>query len=328
MNPEKTSHKEKGVALIFVLLIFAMITIMAVRIISDLHLNTEKTTRHLQYLQARQYALAAENYMAVLLEADAEDDKSHKKRIDHWHEEWAGNDQTLETDDGDITIMALDDQGRFNLNMLAGRGDKERLGMLIRLLAAHKIDAEVAYRIQDWVDDNQEPMPGGAEDATYLLLDPPYRTGDTAMVSVSELRLLDILSEKDFNKVIPLVSVLPTPEVLNMNTVTPGVLRALDERITASDAKGFVDGRSKDGFAEIKEVLGHPLLRGKLNKNVQAMITLKSHYFSVYIKARYRDMTYYLHSRLARDDEGKVTVISRETGQFPRWVNSLRESVR
>ena len=95
-----------------------------------------------------------------------------------------------------------------------------------------------------------------------------------------------------------------------------------------TDAKGFVDSRSRDGISEMKEVLNSTSLKNKLPKSVEKILSLNSRFYSVYIKARYREMTYYLHSRLARDKEGRVTVISRESGQYPRWVATLRESVR
>ncbi|MCL6271147.1 type II secretion system minor pseudopilin GspK [Sansalvadorimonas sp. 2012CJ34-2] len=327
-TPCMVSH-QRGVALIFVMVIFALVTVMASRIITNLHLNTEKNARHLQYLQARHYALGAENYIAALLEEDAVKDKQENRQIDHWNEPWAADELNLETEDGDITILTLDDQGRFNLNLLAGKDNKEKLKMLERLLVAHNIDARLAYRIRDWVDENQDALPGGAEDNNYLLLTPPYRTGDTLLASVSELRLMEILSLDDFNKLVPLVSVLPDETAgINMNTVSAGVLRALNERISEADAKGFVNSRPKDGYAELKEVKDLPLLKNKLSKQVEGFLALKSSYYSVYTRARYRDITYYLHSRLVRNAEGKVTVISREVGVFPRWVQELRESVR
>ncbi|MTI14334.1 type II secretion system minor pseudopilin GspK [Sansalvadorimonas verongulae] len=324
-------RREQGVALIFVLLIFAMIAVMATRIVSNLHFNTEKTSRYLQNMQARHYAMGAEQFVAVLLEEDAEQDRKAKRAVDHWYEPWAELDKTLETEDGEITIQTLDDQGRFNLNMLAGKtgkDTKDKLKMLEQLFVANGIDAQLAYRIVDWVDDNQDALPGGAEDNYYLLLAPPYRTGDAPLASVSELRLMDILSPEDFERVLPLVTILPTNDGLNINTVSAEVLRMLDERISESDAKAFVDGRGKDGFADMKELIKHPLIGNKIDKKAAGMVVFKSYYFSVYIKARYRDITYYLHSRLARNAEGKVTVISREIGQYPRWVNTLRESVR
>ncbi|CAM3635005.1 type II secretion system minor pseudopilin GspK [Parendozoicomonas haliclonae] len=329
----QSPKRQQGVALIFVMLIFVMVTVMASRIITDLHFNTEKTARQLQYQQAHHYAMGAEQFVAMLLEEDFQRDKQSKKPKDHWFEPWAEQDQPLDTEEGEITIMTLDDQGRFNLNMLASHGkedkpDKDKLEMLIRLLASQNIDAQVAYRLQDWVDSNQDPLPGGAEDNTYLLLTPPYRTSDSALASVSELRLLDVLTPEEFDKLVPLVSVLPSGDGININTATAGVLRSLSERISETDAKGFVDGRSKDGFADMKEVTNHPLLKNKISKKAESLITLNSSYFSVYVKAQYRDMTFYQHSRLARDKEGKVRVISREMGVFPGWVKTLRESVR
>ncbi|WP_281647529.1 type II secretion system minor pseudopilin GspK [Parendozoicomonas sp. Alg238-R29] len=324
-------RREGGVALIFVLLIFAMIAVMASRIVSDLHFNTEKTARYLQHMQSRHYAIGAEQFVAVLLEDDAEKDKQAKRAVDHWYEPWANIEQSLDTEDGEIMILALDDQGRFNLNMLAGKTAKEsqeKLKMLERLFVANGIDVQLAYRIQDWVDENQDPLPGGAEDNTYLLFDTPYRTGDSSLASVSELRLMDILNPEEFEKVLPLVSVLPTTDGININTVSAPVFRAFNERFSEADAKGFVDGRSKDGFADMKELSKQPLIGDKLSKQPSGVVVFKSQFFSVYTKARYRDITYYLHSRLARNTEGKVTVISREVGTFPRWVKTLRESVR
>ena len=156
---------------------------MAVRILTDLQLNIEKNTRFLQQMQARHYAQGAENYLTVLLEADFASDKKNKKMIDHWFEAWADTGVTLDTDDGEITIQVLDDQGRFNLNMLAGQGEhKEELKILERLLVGQGIDAQLASRLQDWIDENTDALPAGAEDDFYLLLDQPYRTSNTRPV--------------------------------------------------------------------------------------------------------------------------------------------------
>ena len=100
-------QKQSGVALIYVLMIFAIVTVMAVRILTDLQLNIEKNTRFLQQMQARHYAQGAENYLTVLLEADFASDKKNKKMIDHWFEAWADTGVTLDTDDGEITIQVL-----------------------------------------------------------------------------------------------------------------------------------------------------------------------------------------------------------------------------
>ena len=373
-------QNQQGVALIFVLLIFVMMTVVASRIISDMQLNTEKTAQRLQYQQAKHYAKGGEQFAMVLLEDDAARDKQAEKKVDHWHEAWAANDDALETDEGEITMLIVDDQGRFNLNLLAeknisaapsassnsasgGAGsdnsgtqrntgtqgsrdnrDSSNVGgsssiagasveqstkMLSRMLETHKINAQLADRLRDWVDSNQEARPAGAEDNYYLLRDDnPYRTGDTELASVSELRLLDILTPENYQTLEPLVSVLPPGVGVNMNTVTAPTLVALVKEMSLTEAQSFIDSRPTEGFAEVREVINHPLLKGKLIDGAEQVMTVSSNYFSVYVKARYRDLTYYLHSRLARDDQGRVSVISREVGTFPQWVERLRESVK
>ncbi len=360
-------HKQQGVALIFVLMIFVIMTVIASRIVTDLQLNTEKTVRLLEYQQANHYALSGEQFAIMLLEEDALKDKQADKLVDHWFEAWAANDQALETDDGEITMLVVDDQGRFNLNLVTGAqtstadtstdsntGDSSAnssegntqnpasaatsktsndltavgASALSRLLEMYNIDARLVERFQDWTDDNQEPRPAGAEDNEYLMGDVPYRTGDTDIVSASELRLLNVLTPQDYQRLVPLISVLPPGVGINMNTVTAESLVALGKSLSLAEAKSFIDSRPVEGFAEIKEVVEHPLLKDKLIDGADKLMTLNSHYFSVYTKARFRDMTYYLHSQLARDSNGKVTVIAREIGTFPKWVERLRESVR
>ncbi len=367
-------QNQQGVALIFVLLIFVMMTVVASRIISDMQLNTEKTAQRLQYQQAKHYAKGGEQFAMVLLEDDAARDKQADKKVDHWHEVWAANDDALETDEGEITMLIVDDQGRFNLNLLAeknnsaapstssdsaigstgsdnsriqssrdnrdssngsgssfssGASVEQSTKMLTRMLETHKINAQLADRLRDWVDSNQEARPAGAEDNYYLLRDDnSYRTGDTELASVSELRLLDILTPENYQTLEPLVSVLPPGVGVNMNTVTAPTLVALAKEMSLAEAQSFIDSRPTEGFAEVREVINHPLLKGKLIDGAEQVMTVSSNYFSVYVKARYRDMTYYLHSRLARDDQGRVSVISREVGTFPQWVERLRESVK
>ena len=328
MKTRVLKHRQRGVALIFVLMIFAIVTVVAVDIVTDQQRNTEKHSRYLQYFQARHYAAGAEEYARLLLEDDFKSDKKNKEMIDHWFEPWAETSIPFPVNEGEVTLMIIDDQGRFNLNLLSGKQYESQLKMLERLLVAHNLDASLASRIRDWIDEDQEPLPSGAEDTTYLSLESPYRTSDSQLVSVSELNLLQLLAPEDYRKILPLVSVLPESVGINMNTVSAGVLQALGERISESDATGFVDSRSKEGFKEKKEIAGHLSLRGKLSPQVMNILTLNSHYFSAYIQVHYRDMTYSLQSRLARNDEGRVMVIGREVGQFPGWVKELRDSVK
>lgn len=326
-------RRESGVALIFVLLIFAIIVVVATRMATRLYHNTEKYSRYLQFVQAKHYALGAEQYVALLLEEDKKKDRKQGKLIDHWFEPWAdaGADNHFSVAEGEISIQVLDDQGRFNLNLLAGAQNKEVLAAATRLFSNEKIDPRLADRIREWIDAKQAVEESGTGDSLYLTSSPPYRKGNTLLASVSELKLLQILTQEEYERLLPHVTVLPDSQAgLNVNTMTAEVLRSLSDRLSESDAKSIIDERGREGFSNIQIFLRHPLLRGNVSQaSIETLkLDVKSRFFSVYVKAVYRDATFYLHSRLARDDNGRVAVVGRELDVSPNWVAALRKSVR
>ena len=67
-----SADKQRGVALLFVLSMFAVITSIAVTLVTQLHRNTEKQHDFLQYQQVKYYAQGAEQYAIALLGISAE----------------------------------------------------------------------------------------------------------------------------------------------------------------------------------------------------------------------------------------------------------------
>lgn len=89
----------------------------------------------------------------------------------------------------------VDEASKLNLNTASA----EMLQWLPRMTA------ELAAAIVDWRDTNSEPAQGGAEDETYLRLNPPYHCKNAPFESVEELRLvagmdLEILYGEDTNQ--------------------------------------------------------------------------------------------------------------------------------
>ncbi|MGB1272330.1 MAG: hypothetical protein ACPG5T_09660, partial [Endozoicomonas sp.] len=95
---------QRGVALIYVLLIFSLITLMASQIVTNLWLHTEKNARYLERVQAKHYALGAEQYIALLLEQDFDLDKKKKRMVDHEKEYWNIQRVNYPVDQGDIEV--------------------------------------------------------------------------------------------------------------------------------------------------------------------------------------------------------------------------------
>lgn len=81
----------------------------------------------------------------------------------------------------DLPVFGLvDEAGKLNLNTVT----REMLEMLPNMTP------ELAAAIIDWRDADSTPSEGGAEDETYLRLNPPYRCKNAPFESVEELRLV------------------------------------------------------------------------------------------------------------------------------------------
>lgn len=321
--------RQRGIALIYVLLIFAMITLMASQMVTSLWLHTEKNARYLERAQAKHYALGAEQYVALLLEQDAEDDKKKKKIVDHEKERWNLTEVGYPVDQGEIEVIVVDETSRFNLNWLTADAldGKKYNTMFQQLLQNLGIDIQLAAAIKDWIDNDQEPTEGGgAEDNYYLVMEPPRRTSDYELASVSELRLIQGVGKDEFEKLAPLVTSLPPDTKVNVNTVLPDVLRTISDKLTEGDVAAIIDARGDEGVAKIDDLAKLPALKDKTAELKSAPLDVTSNYFSAYIKATYRDTTFYLKTLLVRNADGQVQVAGREIGPNDYWVTAKKES--
>src|SRR3546814_3276288 len=84
----------------------------------------------------------------------------------------------------------------FNLNsVVEGTGElwqrresgSRQFTALLRALDVPQVQADgLVDSLVDWIDSDQAPGPAGAEDASYLVRDPAYRTGGALLAEVTE----------------------------------------------------------------------------------------------------------------------------------------------
>ncbi|MFZ4381041.1 MAG: general secretion pathway protein GspK, partial [Sandarakinorhabdus sp.] len=111
----------------------------------------------------------------------------------------------------------------FNLNSVAlgppGRSITRPLGVeqLTRLLTTLDVPQDEAARIAaataDWIDIDQQPGPGGAEDPAYARAATPYRTASTLLAEVSEWRAVAGVTPAIYARARPFVCALPEAEL-------------------------------------------------------------------------------------------------------------------
>ncbi len=297
--------RQKGVALITALLVVALATSAAVAMVANQQLDIRRTGNMLQYEQAYLYVMGMEEWAARVLNQDARDNQ-----VDHAKEQWATQLPPIPIEGGEISGHIDDLQGRFNLNSLLrdGKVDNVALEQFRRLLTSLQLDPGIADALADWLDkDLQTRFPGGAEDSVYLGMENPYRSGNTLVVSSSELLLLPGMTPEKFKTLSPHVTALPVDVPLNINTATIPVIMSLAADINSSTAEALVEGRGEDGYTDVESFVEQPALKGKLLPVER--LGVESHYFMLTSQVRFGRISVDYQSMIERDAASANTIM-------------------
>jgi len=314
--------RHQGVALIMVLLAMALVVMLAAGMVRQQNLWVFKAGYHQAQQQAYSIALGTETFAHRILIKDLEDDKEQGDLVDSSEELWSARAAILPLDNGGVAEVQIDGLGgRINLNDLltpSGQVDTLTRRRLERLLAVLDIKQVSVEALIDWIDtDEQTISAAGAEDGTYLMIEPSYRAANQPFVSLSELRLIAGMTEEAYNLLQPHVVVLPVSGLgINVNTATAPVLASLHNDLTMADAEAIIDKRQEDRFEDIGEFLALPEFAG-LGLNGQGL-TLQTRFFDVVSRVTYDNRVTNFVSRAYRGAQGEVRTLYRSLGQKNR----------
>ncbi len=300
---------QKGAALLSVLLITAMITIMAVAMISRQQIDIRRTANVSEAEQAYYLAKGGEGWAKCLLIRDG---RAGTK--DYLAEDWAQGLPPYPVAGGSVSGLILDLQGRFNVNNLVAADDTLRTNsrrQFGRLLNACQLEPEVLGAATDWIDNDGDN--GLAEDVAYGILDPPYRTANQPLISPSELLQVQGMSAKGFQCLAPLLAALPAGTLTNVNTAPAGIVASLADNITLKQAEDLIARRPRNGYGKVADFLAEPeFVASGLTADD---LTLSSNFFLVQCKARMGRGKITLFSLLERQGKG-IKVLQRTIGTY------------
>lgn len=324
---------QRGVALITVLLVVAIVTVVCAGMIARQQLSIRGTANQAQARQAWHYALGGEALAQSILRRDlrASGTGAGQPPVDHLLEPWALPQPAYDLDEGQgqVQVRIEDLAGRFNLNSLVQQQQPNAaaLAQFRRLLLRLQISEPYAERLVDWLDTDQQPSgEQGAEDNSYLLLDPPYRTGGRRIEDLSELRLLLDMRDEDFQRLAPFVTALPADTPLNVNTASAMVLSSLADSLSLSTAEALVQARQAGPFRDAANFMAQPALGGVQLQGTSVAVT--SQFFQATSEVRLADRRLALVSRLRREEDGEVRVLQRNLGQPPRLPRQINDGER
>jgi general secretion pathway protein K len=150
---------------------------------------------------------------------------------------------------GTIMVRIEDESSKFNINSIVrpnGILNESAYNSFKRLLKNLSMDEKIADRVADWLDQDSEPR----------LSDSEVNAKNSALASVDELLMINGISRKDYDTLMPYVTVYGTRDnlVININGAEKPVLRCLSDKITDDLAQRVIDYRKSNPFLSTSDL--------------------------------------------------------------------------
>ncbi len=306
-----TGTRQQGVAIITALLIVTIAATVSMTISTRLQLDVRRTGNMIAQDQADFYLFAAEEWSQRILRQDKKD-----STVDGLTEVWATELPPLPVPGGSIQGTLTDLHSCININSLiegnaVNASTQTRLNQLFNNLG---ITGNFTQAISDWIDTDLETSnPNGAEDGYYLNLEQPYRTANTPLQSLSEIRLIKGFEDSEIYNTVKdhLCAYIANSNdvTINVNTASIEVLKSLSSDMTEQLATDIIERRDEELFDNIKEFTSFAKL-GTIIKDTTKLST-SSDYFLLRTQAIIGQANKVMYSIIYRDNDGKTEIISR-----------------
>lgn len=287
--------RESGAALLAALMVAALATLLASRLLVAQDDFLSMTTVYRDLAQTRNLALGGLDLArAVLL-----DDRA-RGNADHLGEPWATAVRDTPAEGGRLAGRIDDAQARFNLVDLVGDDgniDAAALSTYQRLLAVLGLDTRLAETLASWLKSKHNGLPPGQR---YL-----PGIGDL----IGELSALQGYNPDVLAALQPFVTVLPMRTPVNLNTASPALIAAVAD-LPLPRAGQVAADRMPAWFREV----GDFRQRHRDGRGEDRLMSTRSSYFEVVVDASRNGVRTRLRGLLLRRDD-RVDVVSLRYGE-------------
>ncbi|MFT6153381.1 MAG: general secretion pathway protein K [Bermanella sp.] len=336
-------NRQSGVALITVLLIFALVSMLAVSIQTQQEQSFRQASSTLENTNTFITLLSIEDIAKAGLMYDNKRDKDENELWDTASELW-NQPFPLTLENSQVAIYIRDLQGLFNVNSLHPQHpqNSQAKARFTRLLSGLGIDTSVAQNLTEWFTESS------SFNYEYESLTPGYTSPEIEFSHVSELMLVQGMNTADFKLLEPFISALPMATPLNINTSNPEVLSAWDAGLTLAQSRDIINKtrsnacgpgeRNNFVFKEVNDLFEEPSIKALITANTNNGQTgqtassawdngdfdVKTKYFSVISVLKTETQEIALESIIKRDpDTDFIGTIYRDFSRKPSDVNRL-----
>ena len=320
------NYQQKGVALVVVLLVVALVSMIATDLTGRLQREVRRSANLFDHQQARYYALGAEKFAIAILQSDIKDSPDR----DDLDQSWATKGLYFPVEGGDLTGTITDVNRCFNLNSLVSKKDdssyvasKESIAYQAyqRLLDLLGLPTSLVDSLADWLDSDSQAMGmDGAEDREYEILTPAYRAANNLIVDVSELSLIQGYTDEVVTRLKPYVCAVPEAGYLqlNINTIDvdkPELLSMLIKDLSVKSAATLLAERAQAGYDDLASFWQSSTLAGiEIEGKAKSVVQLDSDYYQLQAQARIGRGHESVTTLFKQVDKEKVHIIWRRFG--------------
>lgn len=330
----KSPQKQRGVAIITVLLIVVIVTVLAVQMSGRLRLQIARVVSSDHAEQAFWHWMSAEALSRQVLLAELENDEFRA----HLAQNWATQQGPFPVRGGLIAGEIKDLHSCFNLNSVYNNEEDpatftvavEQYEALLQALEFDQYTVErLTATLIDWLDaDSQLHSALGAEDADYESLPQPYQAANTLLSHRSELRQIMGYTQEVYERLRPYVCAIPanTRWQLNLNTVPEDrpelVVAFFRGQMDINNAQSLINARPEDGFADVETIQQQAEVQnligdGQTPQGLPELqsLTVESRYFELRAAIQYGDLEFYGVSQI-HISSGDAYILHRSRGGY------------
>ncbi len=264
---------QKGIALIITLLALVLITAMVVEFSYAVYTGTNdlynwRDSQRLSIMAKSGVNVSARSLINILSKYNYSYPGSIEMPVENPFEDFNGT----------ILVRIEDETSKFNINSIVypvGDLNMDAYNSFKRLLKALSLDERIADRVTDWIDPDKESRISGSEIGAINL----------ALHSVDELLLIKGINRKDYDKLLPYITVYGDRNVpeININGAEAPVIMSLSDAITEELARRVIDYRKVAPFEKVEQIFQVAGFETAIGQSLMGKITVEGKNF--YIKS-------------------------------------------
>lgn len=321
MNRNRKKNNEAGAALLIVLLLVATLSFIALAIAEKTTQMSMRALHDRARSESHWRAFGAETLTQSAMERVLE----IEPLVMSLDDSWAREPLVIPMDEGGVRVLITDATRCFNVNSLvedgeAASGPLDEFARLAEHAGIGEFEGQrIGQVISDWIDQDNNRQPQGAEDSFYTQASSPYRTGGALIPDISELRAMRGITRELYAGLRTILCAHPTsrPSIININMAgeddAPVIAAALG--VSPEDVNEIIALRPPGGYQAVEDICAQPQYAGaRCPDQVSARLSVKSDYLTTRTEILFNTSVLEVTSYFDLSTGDDVRVIQRRIG--------------